>query len=236
MIFEKLYKSEIDVLQLVKDALENRRSLNLTYLNQNCFNVYNSNINYRNLLDDLFTVFLDGIGMYSALRFLGYKEIQKFNASDLNEKLFKYFSIHNTRLFLTGGKFQNNFVNENMHQKKINVVGYQNGFFQEKEFEAIVNNIEKASPDVLVIGMGVPRQEFVAEQLIKSFDNTIIICVGNFLEFYFQTKKRIPKFFRNSGVEWIYRLLAEPRRLWRRYLIGIPVFLFNILKLRFTSD
>jgi N-acetylglucosaminyldiphosphoundecaprenol N-acetyl-beta-D-mannosaminyltransferase len=79
--------------------------------------------------------------------------------------------------------------------------------------------------------MGVPLQEKIAFELSKRINGLQIICVGNFLEFYFGTIKRAPKFLHNSGFEWIFRLLTEPRRLWKRYLIGIPVFIARIILL-----
>ncbi|MCH7517195.1 MAG: WecB/TagA/CpsF family glycosyltransferase [Bacteroidetes bacterium] len=99
-----------------------------------------------------------------------------------------------------------------------------------------MNDINSSSCKVIIIGMGVPRQELLAFNISKRAKVILIICVGNFLEFYFGTKKRIPKIFRNTGVEWLYRLISEPRRLWKRYLVGIPIFLFRILKLRIKTD
>ena len=83
--------------------------------------------------------------------------------------------------------------------------------------------------------MGVPQQELFAEKLLRIPDSKVVICVGNFLEFYFGTKKRAPVFIQKIGMEWLFRLITEPGRLWNRYLIGIPLFIFRILKLKFEG-
>ena len=105
MIFFKLYKTENDVLDLIDRTFENNSGYLLTYFNQHCFNIYISNKEYRNLLDNSFEVFFDGVGIYLALKMFGYKNVQRFNATDLNEKIFNSFAEQHTSLFLIGGKF-----------------------------------------------------------------------------------------------------------------------------------
>lgn len=237
MIFDKLYKREIDVLELIDKTLKTGNRSLLTYLNQHCFNLYNSNVEYRNILDKNFEVFLDGIGICFVLKMFGYKNVQRFNATDLNIKIFHRFSERRTALFLIGGKFSKEFVFAKASEKKINVVGYQNGYFSfgdepltEEDILSLVGQIKRASPKVVVIAMGVPKQEILAQKLASLIEVNLILCVGGFLEFYFESIKRAPKILRVLGLEWAYRLFKEPARLWERYLIGIPVFLFNVLK------
>jgi len=230
MIFNKLFKQEKDIIQLSIDSLKNRKHFLLTYLNQHCFNIYNTHPEYRNLLDNNFTVSLDGFGVYLAVKFLGFKTAQKFNATDLYQKIFQQFSVNQTRLFIIGGNLTDRFIIEKTRMKKLNVCGYQNGYFKHGELDVIIEIIDNSSPEVIIIGMGVPKQEVLAAKISESIENKIILCVGGFLEFYFETKKRAPAVMRNFGFEWLHRLITEPARLWKRYLIGIPVFFFNVIK------
>ncbi len=91
-------------------------------------------------------------------------------------------------------------------------------------------------PEVIFVAMGVPMQELFAVELSHELSGKIIICVGNFFEFYFGNIKRIPKYLKNVGIEWLFRLISEPRRLWKRYLIGIPIYLFSIMKELFDRN
>ncbi|MCW8810336.1 MAG: WecB/TagA/CpsF family glycosyltransferase [Ignavibacteriaceae bacterium] len=236
MIFNKLIKREADVFQLVVDSLEIQQGILLTYFNQHCFNIYNTNLKYKNLIDNTFTVFLDGYGVYSALKFLGYKNIEKFNATDLYDKILQYFSANHTRLFLIGGNFSEDLINKKANEKKIIITGYNNGYFKLDKLDLIIKNISRVLPEVIIIGMGVPEQERLAAKIASSIQDKTILCVGNFLEFYFGTKKRAPQIFRLIGLEWLHRLITEPGRLWKRYLIGIPSFLFQIIKLKLSSE
>jgi len=232
MIFDKIIKDENKVESAVKESLNKNSNLLLTYFNQNCYNHYISHFSYKGLIDKKFTVYLDGIGIYFALKFLGYESVENFNASDFNYCLFKLFAKENKRIFLIGGDFSEKNIIKKAKTDCINIVGYSSGFFESSDYENLVKSIRRTAPHIVIIGMGVPKQEILAAELSKSITVDEIICVGNFLEFYFGTKSRIPKLLRNLGVEWLFRLLSEPKRLWRRYLLGVPKFIVNIIQLK----
>ena len=235
MIFNKLIIKEKDMIQLMISSLNNKEHLSLTYLNQHCFNIYNSHSEYRKLLNNNFAVFIDGFGIYAALKLLGYKDVQKFNASDLYNKIFAVFSKERIKFFLIGGNFKNDFISDITIEKKLNICGYQNGYFEDENLDSIIGKIKISTPEVIVLGMGVPKQELLAAKISDSIPGIIILCVGGFLEFYFGTIKRVPQFFKNSGFEWFYRFLQEPARLWKRYFLGIPLFLYNVIKIKLSN-
>jgi len=232
MIFDRIIKDENKVKSIVKGSLSNNSNLLLTYFNQHCFNIYFSSPDYKRLIDTKFSFYLDGIGMYFASKLFGIKNIKKFNASDLNNRLFEQFVTKETKLFLIGGNFSEVVVQEIQHKKRLNICGYKNGFFNNDKLPDLIGEIDKSCADIILIGMGVPKQEFLAYELSEELNVDLIICVGNFFEFYFDTKKRAPEFLRNSGFEWVFRLFTEPKRLWKRYLIGIPLFLYRMFKMK----
>ncbi len=232
MIFDKIIKDENELASIVKESFNKNSNLLLTYFNQNCYNYYISHSNYRDLIDKRFTVYLDGIGIYFALKYLGYDSVENFNASDFNNYLFDFFAKESKRVFLIGGDFLKEKIFEKAKTDCIDLVGYSSGFFENKDYENLVRSIRSAVPHIVIIGMGVPKQELLAAELSKSITVDEIICVGNFLEFYFGTKSRIPKVLRNLGIEWLFRLITEPIRLWKRYLLGIPKFIANIFRLK----
>ena len=170
--------------------------------------------------------------MYFASKLFGIKNIEKFNASDFNNHLCERFSGKGSRLFLIGGNFSESLIEEVQLKKKLNICGYKNGYFNSDEIPELIKKINNSGADIILIGMGVPKQELLAAELSEKVKVDIIICVGNFFEFYFGTKKRAPALLRNSGFEWLFRLFTEPKRLWKRYLIGITLFLYRILKMK----
>ena len=231
MIFNKILKNQESVINLVNKSLHQKSNICLTYFNQHCFNIYFSDKSYRNLIDSRFLCYLDGIGIYLALKLFGYKNVRKFNASDLNEIILSELINKRIKIFIIGGRFSENLIDEISKENGLLICGYQIGYFNETKTGELIDNINASNAQVIIMGMGVPKREIIASKISNSVNVNLILCVGNFLEFYFGIKKRIPETFRNSGLEWTYRLLSEPGRLWKRYIIGIPLFILRIIKL-----
>jgi N-acetylglucosaminyldiphosphoundecaprenol N-acetyl-beta-D-mannosaminyltransferase len=232
MIFEKLIPTEKDVLALVFSALKNNQSLMLTYFNQNCFNIYQEFPVYKNLIDNKFSVYPDGIGIFLFNKFIIGTKTSRIDATELNAKILKELIENKVAVGIIGGNFKYEFIKNQCHINRINFSGYQSGFFSEIQFRQIIEEVKKFNSQIFLIGMGVPKQEIFAEQLTESLGGKIIICIGNYLEYYFGTRRRAPAVFRKLGLEWGYRLINEPARLWKRYLIGIPKFIYRVLKIK----
>lgn len=106
--------------------------------------------------------------------------------------------------------------------------------FSDEENRAIVNAINEANPDLLWIGMTAPKQEKWTYAHWKELDiHCHVGTIGAVFDFFAGTAERAPLWWQQHGMEWLYRLIIEPKRMWRRYIIGNAVFLKNILKERF---
>ena len=103
--------------------------------------------------------------------------------------------------------------------------------FSEEDNQMMIQAINEANPDLLWIGMTAPKQEKWSYQHWNELD---IHChcgtIGAVFDFYAGTAKRAPQTWQEHSLEWLYRLLKEPKRMWRRYLIGNPLFLWNVMK------
>lgn len=103
--------------------------------------------------------------------------------------------------------------------------------FSKKDNDAIVKAINEANPDLLWIGMTAPKQE---KWVYSHWDELNIHChcgtIGAVFDFYAGTAKRAPLWWQEHGLEWLYRLILEPRRMWKRYIIGNILFLWNIYR------
>lgn len=108
--------------------------------------------------------------------------------------------------------------------------------FSDEDNQAIIEAINDADPDLLWIGMTAPKQEKWA---YSHWDELNIHChvgtIGAVFDFFAGTAKRAPQWWQDHSLEWLYRLCTEPRRMWRRYVIGNPLFLWNILKEKLSS-
>lgn len=189
---------------------------------------------YLRILKKADYVFGDGIGIRMATLIFGEKLIDNINGTDLFIPLCEYCCDKKISLFLLGGKSG---VTDKMYatlmQKypSLIIAGMHHGYFDiQIETENIIKEINNAKPNILLVGFGTPLQEYWIEEHLNMIDCNIAIGVGGLFDFYSGNIKRAPKMFRSVGLEWLFRLLQEPRRLWKRYLLGIPKFILIILR------
>ena len=102
--------------------------------------------------------------------------------------------------------------------------------FSEEDNQTMISTVNDFSPDVLFIGMTAPKQEKWAHTHFQELNTRHICCIGAVFDFYAGTVKRAPDWIIELGFEWLYRFLKEPRRMWRRYLIGNTKFSYAVLK------
>ncbi|HSP87363.1 MAG TPA: WecB/TagA/CpsF family glycosyltransferase [Ignavibacteriaceae bacterium] len=232
MIINNLLLTQEKVFAEILESLEKDKWLLLTYLNQNSFNIYSRNKNYKEILDTQFKVYQADIGVYLLLKYLKVKNISRLDATKLNTNILDQLIKKNIPISFIGGDFSEDFIREECVKRNINIAGYHSGFFNSTKTKEVINIVKEYKSQVYFIGMGVPKQEMFAYELSKNSENKLIICVGNFFEFYFGTIKRAPVFFQKIGAEWLFRLITEPKRLWKRYLLGIPEFIYRGIKIK----
>lgn len=103
--------------------------------------------------------------------------------------------------------------------------------FTERDNQQMIEAVNRIKPDLLWIGMTAPKQEKWAYTHLKELDvNGPIGTIGAVFDFFAENIERAPQWWQEHGLEWLYRLIKEPRRMWRRYIIGNTLFLWNILK------
>ena len=121
-------------------------------------------------------------------------------------------------------------------KKKINQANSKKNHFlvlpkssSAKEEAETINSLVRLEPDFVWIGIGSPKQVELAVEIRSSLPKTHIFCVGAAFDFVSNHKKQAPGWMQNYGLEWFFRLATEPKRLWKRYLITIPHYLFLII-------
>ncbi len=90
---------------------------------------------------------------------------------------------------------------------------------------SMIGAVHEAKPDIIWVGLGTPKQERLMANFVSRFEVPVLIGVGAAFDFHAGLKNQAPRWIQRSGLEWLFRLMSEPRRLWKRYLINIPIFL-----------
>ena len=177
----------------------------------------------------------DGIGITMAVRILTGRKIPRTTGSDIHRILINHLDNSKEKCFYFGaGEATLNKIKDRLSKEHPGITA---GFFSppfkpaftDEEDLTYIKTINDFNPDVLFVGMTAPRQEkWVLKN--KNLLNARIICpVGAVFDFYAGTVKRPGKFWLNTGLEWLPRLLREPGRLWKRMVISAPLFGWYVL-------
>ncbi len=195
---------------------------------------------FNNALNVCSLILADGIGIHYASKIVApdIKIGNIFrNATDFNYEILKYADQNKKKVYLFGStddSLSKLVKLLSVSYPYIEIVGTCDGYVRSDD-PSIIDKINSVNADILLIGMGPPKQEIWLGKNVAKLHVPVIIMVGAFFDFVSGEKNRAPKFFQLFGLVWFFRLLQEPRRLWKRYIIGIPHFIFIVLKQKFSK-
>ena len=224
--------SQDQSIQYVISRILQNKGLSLAFLNSHTINLSIKDMSYKNCLQTFDLLLCDGIGMRIAAKAHNQRIVENLNGTDLIPKLLKSLP-KDTRVFLLGSSQKNiTQVHIKMSQQfqELNFVGYNHGYLNSKQNDSLLVELQSTQTQVILVAMGNPNQEQWIHKHIKANDNIIAIGVGGFFDFYSGQKQRAPLWIREISFEWAYRLYLEPRRLFRRYILGNILFLYHLMK------
>ncbi len=203
----------------------------LAFVNAHAMNSAANDVDFFDSLISADTLLRDGSGMSALFKMLGMAPGQNLNGTDLIPRLIRQF--HGRAIALVGtqepyltraaGALQNDLAHDRRAAKA-------HGFMGAGYYLALVKAHES---ELIVLGMGMPRQEEIACALRDALTQPcLIVCGGAIIDFLGGKIPRSPAWMRRHGFEWVFRLLREPRRLFYRYVIGNPIFLMRALRLK----
>lgn len=172
----------------------------------------------------------DGSGVVLYLRSQGQK-VDRCPGIELSEQVVKFAAEHQWRIFLLGGAPQVvDQVVDVWRQKwsDIAIAGTRHGYFDAETEQEICDQLQASQPDLILVGLGVPRQELWIQQNRDLCPDAVWIGVGGSFDVWSGTKKRAPEWLSNNHLEWLYRLYQEPWR-WRR-MLSLPHFVLCALQ------
>ncbi|QSH41979.1 WecB/TagA/CpsF family glycosyltransferase [Lentisphaerota bacterium ZTH] len=214
----------------IKDIVAGSRK-KVFFVNPDCFNKTVKNKYYYEILRRGDYVLPDGIGVLLACKFNGTPLRENVNGTDMLPFLCRVAVENSFSIYLLGARPG---VAEAMggRLKKtypgLKICGSHHGFIDSSEERGIViNEINAAGPDILLVAMGAPAQEIWIDRFASELNAKVIIGVGGLFDFYSGNMQRAPRWMREIGLEWLFRLLQEPRRMFLRYILGNPLFLWR---------
>jgi N-acetylglucosaminyldiphosphoundecaprenol N-acetyl-beta-D-mannosaminyltransferase len=183
----------------------------------------------------------DGVAITASLRFLTGKRIRKIAGADLHQHLLAYLNNKGGRCFYLGASEETlQKIQKRLAQEYPAVIA---GFYS-PPFKAVFSKADNASmieainafqPEVLFIGMTAPKQEKWGYQFHNELDTRLTCCIGAVFDFYAGSIQRPAQIWISLGLEWLGRLLREPKRLWKRYLYYGPIFVAGMIREKFKG-
>jgi|WetSurMetagenome_2_1015567.scaffolds.fasta_scaffold20800_4 N-acetylglucosaminyldiphosphoundecaprenol N-acetyl-beta-D-mannosaminyltransferase len=177
----------------------------------------------------------DGQSVVWASKILGNPLKERVTGIDLMEELVKYSFYNNYKIYLFGATQEIVESVVKIYSKKYSediIGGYRNGYYSQDEEERIVKEIAESGAHFLFVAMGSPKKELFLYKYRDVLNMPYIMAVGGSFDVIAGKVKRAPSWMQRIGLEWFYRVMQEPRRLWKRYLTTNTTFFFLVLKER----
>ncbi|MGX1790517.1 WecB/TagA/CpsF family glycosyltransferase [Bosea sp. NPDC055332] len=220
-----------DALALIDHAFDGGGHLRLAYCNANLVNIAARDPGLRERLAD-FLILPDGIGVDIGSRLLyGAAFPANLNGTDFTPAILSARK-RPLRVMLLGGRpgvaeRAAARLRTDHPQHRFSVLSH--GYFEPAEESALLARLAHERPDLLLVAFGNPRQEQWIADRIDARHCAVAAGIGALFDFLAGEVARAPETFRALRIEWVYRLWLEPRRLWRRYVVGNPAFLMRVL-------
>ena len=213
-------------LECAKSAVDNGENMQVVTINPEMVELAKKDKDFANVLKHSELVVADGVGIKIALKLKGVNQ-ERIGGVDYSRSLIEMCARNNLRLALLGAKEE---VINTVCQKlkcefeNLNIVFSHNGYFNDEN--AILNEIKKACPQVLLCALGAPKQEFIIYRLKEMLQGCTMVGVGGSFDVFAGCVQRAPIMWQKLGLEWLYRTIKQPER-FRRIFPTLPIFLFE---------
>lgn len=204
-------------------------------INASKVNLMEDDPQLRRIVNSCPLINADGASVVWAAKKLGIPLYERVTGIDLFANLIKLAQDKDYRVYLFGAKEE---VVKSVKQiieedyPGIDIVGYRNGYFTENDNAEIVNDIAKSNADILFVAFSSPKKEYWINQFLEELNVPFVMGVGGSFDVIAGVTKRAPKWMQNHGLEWFYRFIQEPRRMWKRYIVGNVKFVILTHKFR----
>ncbi len=228
-----------DLHSAIGDIIDSKQREIIANVNAHAMNLSFKLPWFRTFLNESKYVFCDGFGVILGARLLGYHIPGRVTYADWIWELASAAESSGWTIFFLGGK---DGVAERAAEKlkdrhtDLKIIGCHHGYFDKRQNStenlSVLEQINSGEPNILIVGFGMPRQEQWLSENWKNVKANVALTGGAVFDYASGELKRGPDWMTQRGLEWLARLIIEPNRLWRRYIIGNPLFIWRVLKSR----
>jgi N-acetylglucosaminyldiphosphoundecaprenol N-acetyl-beta-D-mannosaminyltransferase len=221
---------------ILRRVRANERGLFL-YVHLHSINLAQADEELRDVLNSATITYCDGEGVRVGARILGRSLPERIPLTRWIYPLLDFCACNSLSVYCVGT--ENRIIHRAVELLRerfpaLNIVGYHDGFFHTSGdgLSDVLRDIHNTRPNILIVGMGTPLQELWIRDHWDELQAGCILSAGSCFDYIAGEKQACPAWMADHGLEWLHRLFREPRRVWRRYLIGIPLFFWRLLRQR----
>jgi len=223
-----------ETLQRVEKAIADKNQIHHTVVNAGKVVLMQTDKELKKSVIDADIINADGKAVVWAANLLGQKLPERVSGIDLMEELVKRSFEKGYKCYFFGATEEvvTKLVNIYKKQYSENIIaGYRNGYFEKGDEEQIAKQIAESGANMLFVAITSPRKEIFLNTYKNQLQNVnFIMGVGGSFDVIAGKVKRAPLWMQNFGMEWLYRVIQEPKRMWKRYLIGNTKFILLVVK------
>lgn len=215
----------------VAESIEKKQMMHVVTLNPEMIISAQKNHDLSQSLLSADLAIPDGVGIQLALSIKGIKIDKTVPGIELSYKVLQYCAENNHKVaFLGAQEDVLQLMKTNLLDKipELHIIYAHNGFFDDEKEREIVDKLVALKPALLLVALGVPRQEIWINKNKQLFNQTVMIGVGGSFDVWSGKVKRAPALFRSLKLEWLYRITKEPFRI-KRIIFALPYFVFQVL-------
>lgn len=231
-----------DILTTIQQAVLTRQRVLITHVNVTGLCIAYEQEWYRQFLNQTDLVYCDGMGVQLGARLLGHRLPERFTLADWIWPLAEMAAREGLSMYLLGnppGVAEQASARLRQRYPELIIAGARHGFFEKTagraENEAVLQQINTAHPDILLVGFGMPTQERWLKDNWAHLDVRVAITCGALFEYISGDLPRGPAWMTQHYLEWLARMLISPRRYAARYLRDNPLFFYRVLKQRLSA-
>lgn len=221
-----------ETIDQVKKIITSRQPVQHVVMNASKVNLMLTDVKLRDIINSSPLVNADGMSVVWASKILGKPLKERVTGIDLFYKLLNESETHGYRVYFLGAT--ESIVNEVVTKAKkthenLNVAGYHHGYFDKNNCETVINKISQSNADILFVAFSSPMKEYWINENLHKINVPFTMGVGGTFDVYAGKTSRAPKWMQENGLEWAHRLILEPRRMAKRYLLGNMKFIMHVI-------
>ena len=222
-----------ETIDLVEEYINTNTPLHLMGVNADKINEAQKNPKLMEIINKCGVINADGASVIMASKYLDMPLPERVAGIDLMQELVKLSSEKDYSIYLLGAKEE---VVQNTKKvllekyPNLNILGIRNGYFKDEEWNDIASELKKVNPQFVFVGITSPKKEYLIEFLQNSGVSSVMMGVGGSFDVISGNIKRAPVWMQKCNLEWLFRVMQEPKRLFKRYFVGNRIFIKAIKK------